>query len=97
MSASKTKARLLLGLMALGLGGCLSTAQDTLQSWLGTTDANLMASWGAPDRQATAGGGFRVLTYMRLANIGDGPPLICRTTFTVNDDHRVVAATYYCD
>jgi hypothetical protein len=96
MGTAKTTASILLGLLASGLGGCLMTTQDVLNTWRGTTDAHLMAVWGAPDRESTAGGGFRVLTYLRLNDDGDGQPNVCRTSFTVDADHRIVAATYYC-
>jgi hypothetical protein len=96
MTTAKTTTGALLGLLALGLSACLMTTQDALNSWLGTTDAHLMASWGAPDRESTAGGGFRVLTYLEMKEDEDGQPSICRSTFTVDDNHLVVAATYYC-
>lgn len=96
MRTTKTTARVLLCLLALGLGACAMNGQDAINSWLGTTDAHLMAAWGAPDREATAGSGFRVLTYMELRANTDDQPLVCRTNFTVDDDHRIVAATYYC-
>jgi hypothetical protein len=92
-TAKKTASALLL---ALGLGACMTTAQDVMNTWLGTTDANLMASWGAPDRESIAGGGFRVLTYLTVREDDDGRRHVCRSSFTVDADHRIAAATYYC-
>jgi hypothetical protein len=97
MRTATTTTTFLLGLLALGLGACaMTTQQDTMNTWLGTTDAHLMAAWGAPDRESTAGGGFRVLTYMKVQEDSDGWPQVCRSSFTVDGDHLIVAATYYC-
>lgn len=96
MRTAKKTASVLVSLLALGLGACVTTMQDAMNAWVGTTDAHLMAAWGAPDRESVAGGGFRVLTYLQLNEDSDGRSSICRSSFTVNADHRIVAATYYC-
>lgn len=98
MRTARTTACTLLGLLALGLGGCEMAPQQVPNPWIGTTDAFLMASRGAPDRESTAGGGFRVLTYVDVLQLPlSGQSLICRRNFTVDDGHRIVAATYYCN
>lgn len=96
MSASKTKACALLGLLALGLGGCETPTPNVMGTWLDSTDAHLMAEWGVPDRESTAGGGFRVLTYVEETDLSDGRRLVCHRTFTVDADHRIVAANSRC-
>lgn len=96
MRTAKKTTSVLLGLMAMGLGGCLMTTQDVMNSWVGTTDVHLMAIWGAPDLESTAGGGFRVLTYKEEKEGAYDQRYVCRSSFTVGADHRIVAATYYC-
>jgi hypothetical protein len=96
MRKGKTTSSFLLCLLATGLGGCLMTTQDVMNSWLGTTDVHLMAIWGAPDLESTAGGGFRVLTYKEEKEDAYDQRYVCRSTFTVDAGHRIVAATYHC-
>lgn len=81
------------GLLLLGLGACAST-QESMNRWVGTTDAHLLSAWGAPDRQAKAGGGVRVLTYKEK---GRGKHSVaCHKTFAIDADHRVIAAETTC-
>jgi hypothetical protein len=87
-----TLAKILLGVVSLGLGAC-STTQERMSSWVGTTDAHLMSAWGAPDRKAKAGGGIRVLTYKEKGGKGRIP---CQKTFAVDADSRVIAANTDC-
>ena len=79
-------------LLLLGLGAC-TTTQERMDTWVGTTDAHLMSVWGAPDRNATADGGIRVLTYTRKGTKYQPP---CQKTFAIDADHRVIAANTNC-
>ena len=87
---SATVIRALLGVLALGLGAC-ATTQDRMNGWVGTTDAHLLASWGAPDRKAKAGGGIRVVTYK-----SKGKYATCHKTFAIDADHRIIGANADC-
>jgi hypothetical protein len=87
-----TVAKILLGVVGLGLGAC-STTQERMNGWVGTTDAHLMSAWGAPDRKAKAGGGIRVLTYKETGGKGR---IACQKTFAVDADSRVIAANTNC-
>jgi hypothetical protein len=53
----------------------------------------LMANWGAPDLESQGGGGARVLTYQGRNGYGQ---IVCRRSFTVNAEHRIVAASHNC-
>jgi hypothetical protein len=87
---SATVIRALLGVLALGLGAC-ATTQDRMNSWVGTTDAHLLATWGAPDRKAKAGGGISVVTYK-----SKGKYSACHRTFAIDADHRIIDANTDC-
>lgn len=93
MSLLKESARLLAGLTMLGLGACGMTTSDIQNTWLGSTDAELMSAWGVPNRQATAGNGMRILTYKGKDRRGR---TVCQKTFTVDTRHRIVAAANDC-
>ena len=90
-SANVIKA--LSGLLLLGLGAC-ETSQDRMNTWIGTTDAHLLSSWGAPDRKAKADGGINVVTYKEK---GRGKHAAsCHRTFAIDADHRVIDANTDC-
>ena len=75
----------------LVLAACASTS-DAMKSWVGSTDAELMAQRGAPDRETTAAGGVRILTYNGRNGYGQ---IICQQTFTLRDG-RVAAWSHNC-
>jgi hypothetical protein len=72
--------------------GC--TSNDTImKSWIGSTDYEVMASWGAPDLESQAGNGNRVLTWNGRNGYGQ---IICRRTFVVNAEHRITSGSHNC-
>jgi hypothetical protein len=89
MKSGTVMTKVLLGLLALGLGAC-STTQERMNTWVGTTDAHLLSAWGAPDRKATAGGGIRVMTYKTKGKNA------CHKTFAIDADHRIIDANTDC-
>lgn len=72
--------------------GCAQRTTAVMNPWIGKTDMQLMAAWGAPDLESTSGGEGRHLTWVHRTD--DGHP-ICRRSFTVVD-HRVEAASSTC-
>ncbi|MBM3650768.1 MAG: hypothetical protein FJX11_23575 [Alphaproteobacteria bacterium] len=96
MTATNTATKLLIGLLSLGLGGC-ATTQERMNSWVGSTDAHLLSAWGVPDRKATTGGGIHVVTYKEKTRDFKGRVNgACHKTFTVDADHRIIAANTSC-
>ncbi len=69
------------------LAGCISTAnyEQVLDTWIGSTETELVAVWGVPARMYDAKDGARVLTYE------DSDNLQTPTTATTN----VVGGTAY--
>lgn len=68
--------------------GCASPEQyrETLKTWVGTSEADLVAKWGAPDTSYRADDGTRLLTYSRVRKYdAEGVTLTgrCKTTFRV--------------
>lgn len=86
------KARLFPALVALILAGCTSTG-DAMKTWVGSSDSQLMASWGAPDLESRAGNGNRVLTYNGINGYGQ---IICRKTFVVNVQGTITSYSHNC-
>jgi hypothetical protein len=74
---------------ALLLGAC---ADKAAKSWIGSTDAALMASWGAPDRETRTSSG-RVLTWTGTNGYG---AIVCSSTVVVNNEGIVTAGHSDC-
>lgn len=75
-------------LIAMLSTGCTSPEryQETLQTWVGTPEAGLVAKWGAPDSSYRADDGTRLLTYSEVRKYNaEGVTLTgrCKTTFKV--------------
>jgi hypothetical protein len=81
-----------LALTTLSLGACM-TIQERMDTWIGSTDAEMMSKWGAPDRQARAADGVRILTYKDRDH---RRRVACKRTFTVDAQHRIVDASAQC-
>lgn len=64
--------RMFLSVLAmLALAACATAGkyEAVLNSWLGSTEAELVSAWGPPMRVYDAPGGTRVLTYSNSGNI----------------------------
>jgi len=76
------KAWVLLAALCL-LAACDKDQSTVMQQWVGRSDAQMMSQWGAPDHEARATDGSRILTYY-----GRDPDnrnrIQCNRTFTVN-------------
>jgi len=86
---SATVFKALIGVLLLGLGAC-ETTQDRMNTWVGSTDSHLLATWGAPDRKAKTGGGINVVTYKTKGKNA------CHKTFAIDADHRIIDANTNC-
>jgi hypothetical protein len=79
-------------LFGVALAGCAPRTQAVMAPMIGKTDTQLLAMWGAPDRETTSGDGGRHLTW--VLHSGDAYKT-CQRNFTVID-HRVAAWTSNC-
>lgn len=86
-----TRTLALLAALAI-TAGCAPHTQAVMNPWIGKTDMQLMAAWGAPDLESTSDGMGRHLTWVHRTD--DGRP-ICKRSFTVID-HRVEEASSSC-
>lgn len=77
--------------VALALASCASTT-DIMNSWIGKSDADLMAKWGAPDLESGTSSG-KVLTYNSRNAYGQ---IVCRQNFVLDDRRRVVSTSHNC-
>lgn len=71
--------------------GCATTAkyEKVIDSWVGSSEQNLVRSWGPPDQVYDAGDGIKYLTYVTSRNVyipGSSPTystqVIGNTTYT---------------
>jgi len=93
---------ILVALLLVALG-CATTKkyERVLQSWVGSTENQLIASWGVPTR-TYENGGMKFLEYTRSSGMmmqanynpyvgyqGQAHSKYCTTTFTVNNDRII--------
>ncbi len=69
--------------------GCASTKTE-METWVGSTEAKVLSSWGAPQSTIEAGDGSRILTWESPY----GKNKVCRQSFTI-DDARIVTNWSY--
>ncbi len=57
----------LLLLLCLGLAGCATTAkyEAKLNTWIGTSEDSLIASWGVPDKEYRLNDGKKAIEFVR--------------------------------
>jgi len=58
---------------SLGLGGCASTINKTMDSWIGHHQSELIQSWGPPTQTAPDGKGGSILIYGSYVDLGQTP------------------------
>lgn len=73
---------IVIGLLLLG---CVSTRQQVLNSWVGSTKQRLILSWGPPTSVSDDGNGGEVLIYDKRVNTGT----TTRGTAYINSDNTV--------
>ena len=64
-----------------------------MKSWVGSSDAQVMAQWGAPALESRSANGSRVLTYNGRNGYGQ---IICRKTFTANAQGTITNYSHNC-
>lgn len=76
--------------VALALSGCMSTEKykKEINTWVGSRETALVASWGAPNGSYLAEDGSRILTYV---DWNGAHSMKCETTFVVRNS-RVKSA-----
>lgn len=77
----------------LALAACGESTSDKQKTWIGLSDTALLAHAGAPDLQAEAGNGGRVLTYYRK---GPNGQVVCRQNYTTDSRKVIVAVSHNC-
>ena len=80
-----------LGLIVF-LGACATTT-SVMKSWVGQPEAQVLASWGAPDRTAALPDGSKVDTWVTTWN-NDYGLQTCRKTFTVDSEGKIIKWSY---
>lgn len=53
--------------------GCATTTNNILDSWVGSHQSELIASWGPPNQTTTDGKGGTILIYGSYVNLGQSP------------------------
>lgn len=62
---------------------CTTALQKNMQTWVGSTESQLLQAWGAPDRTQTLADGSKVDTWVDTWNSSSGQRYQCRKTFSV--------------
>lgn len=75
--------------VVLALTGC---AAQTMETWLGHPETEVLASWGVPDRTAESGG-RKFLTWDIRGGAGQ---IVCISTFVVGADGLVESYSTSC-
>jgi hypothetical protein len=73
--------------IAVLLSGCATTSA-TMKSWVGATENELVASWGAPDTTTTLPDGNKLDTWVTNSTNKSGVH-VCAKTFTIDSQGKV--------
>ncbi len=60
-------------ILSFVLSGCASRVNKLMQSWVGSHQSDLIASWGPPQQNASDGKGGTILIYGSYVNLGQNP------------------------
>lgn len=75
------------------VSGCVSLS-ETMRSWVGKSESELLSRWGAPDSSARTDDGKKVLTWKTLWTDSSGNLETCRQSFTIGTDGKVERWAY---
>jgi hypothetical protein len=64
------RTHLLVFAIALFLPSCASSVNKVMDSWIGSHQSDLIASWGPPARTASDGKGGTILIYEQYVDLG---------------------------
>jgi hypothetical protein len=56
--------------IAIALNGCATRNNNTMQSWVGRHQSELILAWGPPDRTTSDGNGGSILIYGHYVDLG---------------------------
>jgi hypothetical protein len=76
---------------------CATSRSDAMESWVGTNEAELLSSWGAPDKSVELHDGSRVHTWVTEWTYyigGRSRQATCRESFTVGAESLVERWSY---
>lgn len=62
--------RIILCALIVFLSGCASNINKKMESWVGSHESDLIASWGPPQQVSDNGQGGKVLVYQNYVNLG---------------------------
>ena len=93
MPRASARVAILLSVLAVS-SACTSGLQKRMQSWVGSTESQLLQSWGAPDRTQALDDGSKIHTWVDTWFTQQGQPVQCRKTFTVDRRGQVVKWSY---
>lgn len=79
--------------LALLFSACTTTA-SVMKSWVGKPENQVLARWGAPDRQVALADGGKVDTWVTTGGTAEYGLHTCRQTFTVNSEGTIVKWAY---
>ena len=84
-------------ILMINLLGCNST-NKVMKSWVGNSESQLVANWGAPDKRVSLADGSRVYTWKTTENdlLGEGTHEE-RKTFTIGPDGIIKSWSYSGD
>lgn len=83
--------RVILVAAILVLAGC-GTTKKTMESWVGSKESVLVASWGAPTSAIDTRDGMRTLTWENYW--GQYNQNVCRRSFTI-DEQAIIRTWSY--
>jgi hypothetical protein len=69
----KKSAIAIVTVLLLSLSGCMGRINDTMQSWIGHPQSELILKWGPPQSTASDGNGGSILIYGAYVNLGQTP------------------------
>lgn len=70
------------------------TYQDEVSRWNGEKEAELVTSWGMPQKTHVLADGGRIIEYRATGESEDGDETFCTTRFTLDKGGKIVSSWY---
>lgn len=86
------KARIIVLALIFVVSGCMTTSK-IMESWIGSSEESLLASWGSPDLSTNLDNGQKVYTWKRIWSNSYGTHQ-GRQTFTISPSGTVTKWSY---
>lgn len=89
---------LLVTLLLLSACATEQNYRNGLDTWINSSEDNLIGTWGVPDQTYTMNNGGKLVTYNKVNGMvfrfGAAIPVGCKTTFQVSTSHIVESYKY---